>query len=151
METRQTTLKLMWEMAYLTGIKTRQTEGQDGKKNWDLIKESIQLNIACVKQKIEEAEKQVEFIQLENEITREIMEYEHKDDEGKVINEKNHFMIQTIRIPNEVQFSIVRLIQIAYNIGQYEGIGENIDTLPRKELNEFISDENIELLNKAFL
>ena len=151
METRQTTLKLMWEMAYLTGIKTRQTEGQDGKKNWDLIKESIQLNIACVKQKIEEAEKQVEFIQLENEITREIMEYEHKDGEGKVINEKNHFMIQTIRIPNEVQFSIVRLIQIAYNLGQYEGIGENIDTLPRKKLNEFISDETIELLNRAFL
>ena len=32
METCQTTLKLMWEMAYTTGIKTRQTEGQDGKK-----------------------------------------------------------------------------------------------------------------------
>ena len=151
METHKTTLKLMWEMAYTTGIKTRQIEGQDGKKNWDLIKESIQLNIAYVKQKIEEAEKQVKFIQLENQITREIMEYEHKDDEGKVINEKNHFMIQTIRIPNEIEFSIVRLIQIAYNIGQYEGIGEDINTLPRKELNEFISDENIELLNQAFL
>lgn len=151
MEARQTTLKLMWEMAYATGIKTRQTEGQDGKKNWDLIKESIQLNIAYVKQKIEEAEKQVKFIQLENQITREIMKYEHKDDDGKVINEKNHFIIQTIRIPNEIKFSIVRLIQIAYNIGQYEGIGEDINTLPRKELNEFISDENIELLNKEFL
>ena len=151
METRQTPLKLMWEMAYSTGIKTRQSESQDGKKNWDLIKESIQLNIAYVKQQIEEAEKKVKFINLENEMTEQIMLYEHKDDEGKVINEKNHFMIQTIRIPNEIEFSIVRLIQIAYNIGQYEGIGEDIDTLPRKELNEFISDENIELLNQAFL
>lgn len=151
METRQTTLKVMWKMAYATGVKTRQTEGQDGKKNWDLIKESIQLNIAYVKQKIEEAEKQVEFIKVINEQTEEIMQYEHKDDEGKVINEKNHFMIQTIRIPNEVEFSIVRLIQIAYNIGQYEGIGENIENLPRKELNEFITDENIELINSAFV
>ena len=151
METRQTTLKLMWEMAYTTGIRTRKTEGQDGKKNWDLIKESIQVNISYVKDKIEEAEKQTEFIKLHNEMTQEIMQYEHKDDEGKVINEKNHFMIQTIRIPNEVEFSIVRLIQIAYNIGQYEGIGENIENLPRKELNEFISDENIEFLNRAFV
>ena len=151
MEQRLTTLDRMWEMAYTTGIRTRRTEGQDGKKNWDLIKESIQVNISYVKDKIEEAEKQAEFIKLHNEITQGIMQYEHKDDEGKVINEKNHFMIQTIRIPNEVQFSIVRLIQIAYNLGQYEGIGENIDTLPRKNLNEFISDENIELLNRAFL
>ena len=151
MEQRITILDIMWEKAYTTGIKTRQTEGQDGKKNWDLIKESIELNIAYVKHKIEEAEKQAEFIKLHNDMTEEIMQYEHKDGEGKVINEKNHFMIQSIRIPNEVQFSIVRLIQIAYNLGQYEGIGENIDTLPRKNLNEFISDENIELLNKAFL
>ena len=151
METRQTTLDLMWKMAYTTGIKTRQTEGQDGKKNWDLIKESIELNIAYVKHKIEEAEKQAKFIKLKNEMTEALMQYEHKDDEGNIINEKNHFMIQTIRIPNEVQFSIVRLIQIAYNLGQYEGIGENIDTLPRRNLNEFISDENIELLNRAFL
>lgn len=151
MEQRLTTLEIMWEMAYTTGIRTRKTEGQDGKKNWDLIKESIQVNISYVKDKIEEAEKQAEFIKLHNEMTQEIMQYEHKDDEGKVINEKNHFMIQTIRIPNEVQFSIVRLIQIAYNLGQYEGIGENIDTLPRKNLNEFISDETIESLNRAFL
>ena len=151
MEQRLTTLDIMWKMAYTTGIKTRKTDGQDGKKNWDLIKESIQVNISYVKDNIEEAEKQAEFIKLQNEMTQKIMQYEHKDDEGKVINEKNHFMIQTIRIPNEVQFSIVRLIQIAYNLGQYKGIGENIDTLPRKNLNEFISDENIELLNRAFL
>ena len=151
MEQRLTTLEIMWKLAYTTGIRTRKTEGQDGKKNWDLIKESIQINISFVKDKIEEAEKQAEFIKLHNDMTEEIMQYEHKDDEGKVINEKNHFMIQSIRIPNEVQFSLIRLIQIAYNLGQYEGIGENINTLPRKNLNQFISDENIELLNRAFL
>jgi hypothetical protein len=151
MEQRLTTLELMWKMSYTVGIQTRQKEGQDGKENWDLIKESIQVNISFVKGKIEEVEKQVEFIKLTNEITEEIMKYEHKDEEGNVINEKNHFMIQTIRIPNQVEFSIVRLIQIAYNIGQYEGIGENIENLPRKALNEFITNENIELINSAFL
>ena len=144
------TLEIMWRMAYATGIATRQN-GENGKENWDSLKSSIEHNISLVKEKIIEIESRVEFIKLINEQTKQIMNYEHKNEEGQVINERNHFMIQTIRIPNEVQFSIVRLIQIAYNLGQYEGIGENINTLPRKNLNEFISDENIELLNRAFL
>ena len=149
MENRVTTLELMWKMAYAIGIQTGSKERQDGKDIWDSVKESVQFNISFVKEQIEEVEKQVEFIKLNNEITKEIMEYEHKDD--RVINEKNHFMIQTIRIPNEVKFSIISLIQIAYNIGQYEGIGENIEKLPRTALNDFITDKNIELINLAFV
>ena len=137
----------MWSMSYEKGFSTRKDGGQDGKKNWDLIKESIEKKTSSIK----EVERDITFIKLVNEQTEVIMSSEHKDEQGNIINEKNHFMIQTIRIPNQIDFSIIRLIQIAYNLGQYEGIGENINNLPRKELNQFITDENIELINSAFL
>lgn len=143
------TLEIIWRMAYATGIATRQN-GENGKENWDSLKSSIEHNISLVKEKILEIETRVKFIKLINEQTKEIMNYEHKNEEGQVINEKNHFMIQSIRIPNEIDFSIVRLIQIAYNIGQLEGVCKNTDLLPRKNLNEFITDENIELINSVF-
>ena len=137
----------MWSMSYEKGFSTRKDGSQDGKKNWDLIKESIEKKTSSIKK----VERDITFIKLVNEQTEVIMSSEHKDEQGNVINEKNHFMIQTIRIPNQIDFSIIRLIQIAYNLGQYEGIGENINNLPRKELNQFITDENIELINSAFL
>lgn len=150
-QTRISPLQLMWSFSYATGISTRKTPHQDGKKNWDLLKESIEMNISFVKDKIKALEKEIQFIKLVNEQTEAIMASKHKDEDGNVIDEKNHFMIQSIRIPNLVDFSIIRLVQIAYNLGQYEGIGEKIDRLPRSKLNEFISDEDIELINSVFL
>jgi hypothetical protein len=100
-----------------------------------------------------ELEDDIQFKKLENEQTQEIMSLpEYKLDESGIKTiEINHFMIQTVRIPNEKQFSIQRLIQIAFNIGQFVGIGGNDTNLPRIKMNKFISDDNIAKINTKFL
>ena len=60
--------------------------------------------------------------------TRKIMllpEYSINGYETKLINEKNHFIIQQIRIPLNEKPTIKKIIQIALNIGQYKGINNN--------------------------
>lgn len=59
-----TLLQLMWTFSYATGISTRKTPHQDGKNNWDLLKESIEMNISFVKDKIEALEKEIQFIKF---------------------------------------------------------------------------------------
>lgn len=44
---------------------------------------------------------------------------------NKGIIEKNHFLIQTIRIPLTEEPSLRKIMQLALNIGQYTGIGSN--------------------------
>lgn len=48
------------------------------------------------------------------------------DGYGKeMMNESNHFLIQTVRLPNESEHITLRkLIQVALNIGQYIGISD---------------------------
>ena len=56
--------------------------------------------------------------------TKKIMllpEYTINGYETKQINEKNHFMIQQVRIPLQDKPTIKKIIQIALNIGQYKG------------------------------
>ena len=51
-------------------------------------------------------------------------EYTINGYETKQINEKNHFMIQQVRIPLQDKPTIKKIIQIALNIGQYKGINK---------------------------
>ena len=66
----------------------------------------------------------------------------------KKIIEKNHFIIQSVRIPTTEEPSLKKLIQIALNIGQYYGIKDNKNiNLPYNSINSFVSKNvsNIEL------
>jgi hypothetical protein len=69
----------------------------------------------------------------------------YTDSDGKErIIEKNHFKIQTIRIPATEEPSLKKLIQIALNIGQYWGVkgGEFVELdLPYKNIGDFVNDK----------
>lgn len=66
-------------------------------------------------------------------------EYILDKDGKKTINEKNHFIIQTIRIPSSEPASIKKLIQVALNIGQYKGVKKRIDiSLPYEDIEYFV-------------
>lgn len=65
-----------------------------------------------------------EWKKLDEKKVKEIMDlpeyYKNGNKEEKII-EKNHFIIQSVRISTKEEASLKKLIQIALNIGQYEG------------------------------
>jgi len=66
---------------------------------------------------------------IPKKLTRSIMllpEYTINGYEEKIIIEKNHFIIQQVRIPLTEKPTIRKIIQIALNIGQYRGSGGKI-------------------------
>jgi hypothetical protein len=69
---------------------------------------------------------------LQKEKEEQIMSMEEKHANG-TMNEKNHFLIQQVRIPLNEKPSIGKILQIALNMGQYKGIveGEGTNHNPR--------------------
>ena len=63
----------------------------------------------------------------------------------KNIIEKNHFIIQTIRIPLQEKPSLRKIIQIALNIGQYTGLGGKKEKW--MHLTNYLTKKNIDLIN----
>jgi hypothetical protein len=59
--------------------------------------------------------------------------------------EQNHFIIQTVRIPSSEKPSLRKIIQVALNIGQYEGTTSKI--LKKSNITDYISksDSKIKL------
>ena len=72
-------------------------------------------------------------------------EYTINGYEEKVIIEKNHFIIQQVRIPLKEAPTIRKIIQIALNIGQYRGSGGK---LIFDNIGQFISRKDIAELSK---
>jgi hypothetical protein len=93
---------------------------------------------------------------IPKKLTRSIMllpEYTINGYEEKIIIEKNHFIIQQVRIPLIEKPTIRKIIQIALNIGQYRGsggkmifdnIGQFIYRKDIMELSKHIPDKLIE-------
>ena len=88
--------------------------------------------------------------------TKKIMllpEYTINGYETKQINEKNHFMIQQVRIPLQDKPTIKKIIQIALNIGQYKGTNKtknisktktkNSNSIKYNNINQFIYKNDI--------
>lgn len=84
--------------------------------------------------------------------TKKIMllpEYTINGYETKQINEKNHFMIQQVRIPLNDKPTIKKIIQIALNIGQYKGTNKSINktknsnSIKYNNINQFIYKNDI--------
>jgi len=117
----------------------------DGKTFWQPIKKILETldNYSASKWKI-----------LSKSKTKKIMllpEYTINGYETKQINEKNHFMIQQVRIPLNEKPTIKKIIQIALNIGQYKGINKtknsnktkNINNIKYNNINQFIYKNDI--------
>jgi len=93
------------------------------------------------------------WIKISKTKTRKIMllpEYTINGYETKLINEKNHFIIQQVRIPLNENLTIKKLIQIALNIGQYKGISNNnyIYNIKFNDISHFIHKKDIIELSK---
>lgn len=85
--------------------------------------------------------------------TKKIMllpEYSINGYETKLIDEKNHFIIQQVRIPLNEKPTIKKIIQIALNIGQYKGINNNkfIYNIKFNDITQFIYKKDIIELSK---
>jgi hypothetical protein len=82
-----------------------------------------------------------------------IMSLTEKNANG-IMNEKNHFLIQQVRIPHNEEPVIGKILQIALNMGQYKGIveGEGTNHNPRylfHSIYDFInSNDVVELSEK---
>jgi len=72
-------------------------------------------------------------------------EYTINGYETKQINEKNHFMIQQVRIPLQDKPTIKKIIQIALNIGQYKGTNKtkNNNSIKYNNINQYIYKNDI--------
>ena len=78
-----------------------------------------------------------------------IFEYHINGHGNKEIIETNHFLIQTVRIPKIEEPSLKKIIQIALNIGQYEG-----DTgipIEKNNIFHFLSKKDSHVLLKDIL
>ena len=111
----------------------------DGKMFWQPIKKILELldNHSASKWKT-----------LSKSKTKKIMllpEYTINGYETKQINEKNHFMIQQVRIPLQDKPTIKKIIQIALNIGQYKGTNKtkNSNSMKYNNINQFIYKNDI--------
>ena len=85
---------------------------------------------------------------LEDSEYKEIMSLCEKCINGhgdEIIIEKNHFFIQSVRLPTEGN-NIRKLMQIALNIGQYIGMGG--ERRPWMNLNNYLSQREINKLNR---
>lgn len=140
-------LQRIWVIVQEYAKINRENKKYNGKKYWSEIKEFIEMNIHY--KNFENEIDSCEFIKLENEKTKQIMELSEYElnENGMTIIEMNHFMIQTVRIPNENPFSIIKLMQISYNIGQYIGMGGNSEHLARTKIEDFISIKDIQKIN----
>ena len=111
----------------------------DGKTFWQPIKKRLETldNHSASKWKT-----------LSKSKTKKIMllpEYTINGYETKQINEKNHFMIQQVRIPLQDKPTIKKIIQIALNIGQYKGIikTKNNNSIKYNNINQYIYKNDI--------
>lgn len=66
---------------------------------------------------------------------------------NETMNESNHFLIQTVRLPNGAEHITLRkLIQIALNIGQYIGVSD--ESHPWMFLNKYVKVESIKKMDE---
>jgi hypothetical protein len=131
-----------------TNLRVRNSKA-NGLFYWSLIKE-ILTPISHIRAEA--------FLPIDKETYQSFMALPEKTIDGYgniTMMELNHFVIQLVRIPHNEQPSIIKILQLAYNYGQYVGTREkllmksgtfngieNVDTIYK-----FISMEYIELIN----
>lgn len=136
-------------------------ENPDGQKFWQPIKKLLSQFDNKGKAKWKPINKKTQSV-----VMKFIPEYQINALGDKLIIEPNHFIIQTVRIPLTEKGTIRKIIQIALNIGQFQGRRQNmylakyikdrtklehyIYKSDIKKLSDKISDNIIDQLNKLF-
>ena len=73
---------------------------------------------------------------------------EEGDEEAKALShddwEKNHFFLQLIRIPKNNKINLVRLLQVAYNLGQLSVYLENNDNFYSSKAMEYFKTNKLD-------
>lgn len=94
------------------------------------------------------------FKELDPQLTLEIMSIPEKIINGygeeKMI-ELNHFMIQTVRIPIKEKPTLQKIMQIALNLGQYEGLESNSNhnlNIVTLDLDDYLEADDIVKINR---
>jgi len=132
-------LKLLFDLMRLSSYKLRRDDvNADGLHFWQHVK-SLLAN---------HDDKIVEWLAMDdnNPQYKEIMslpEYTINGYGKKSTIELNHFNIQIVRIPKTDEASIRKIMQIALNLGQYEGTINKRNALKHFQLEHFISDDSI--------
>ena len=114
----------------------------DGLAFWKPIKETLgRYNIVASK-----------FKEIEPRLTAAIMELPEKIINGygeeKMI-ELHHFMIQAVRIPIKEKPTLQKILQIALNLGQYEGlVGEPDDNIVSLDVKDYLEADDIVHINE---
>ena len=78
-----------------------------------------------------------------------IFEYHINGHGNTEIIETNHFLIQTVRIPQNEKPSLKKVIQIALNIGQYQG--DTDKPIEKSNILHFLSKKDSHVLLKDIL
>jgi len=95
------------------------------------------------------------FLSIDKETYQRFMALPEKTIDGYgniTMLELNHFVIQLVRIPHNEEPSIIKILQLAYNYGQYVGTREKLLTKSGtfngienvNTIHKFISQEDIE-------
>ena len=89
------------------------------------------------------------FKKIDSALTSRIMILPEKCTNGygeEHMIELHHFMIQAVRIPIQEQPTFLKIIQIALNLGQYEGLMKEKSEL-NLDLNDYIEEHDIKEIN----
>lgn len=92
------------------------------------------------------------FKELDPHLTSQIMSIPEKIINGygeERMIELNHFMIQTVRIPMKEKPTLQKILQLALNLGQYEGLEPKPDrNITSLDLNDYLEKDDILEINK---
>tara|TARA_X000000950_G_scaffold287702_1_gene401143 strand:- start:1754 stop:2212 length:459 start_codon:yes stop_codon:yes gene_type:complete len=114
----------------------------DGKKFWQPIKEILSKSNWKANKWKTQSKKQYKLIMN-------IPEYYINGEGKKLIIEENHFLIQTVRIPNTDSPTLKKICQLALNIGQYQGYTKK--NLENNNINSFLQKKDSNILLKDIL
>ena len=136
------TIVSLFDAVKMTSYKmNKRDKNFDGLKFWTPIKQYLENETGVASKWITPSKKLAMVVMS-------LPEYIIAGNGTKTIQEQNHFIIQTVRIPLTEKPSIRKIVQIALNIGQCRGKGSNYDKLlkGRTKLEDYISKKDIDSL-----
>ena len=138
-----TTIETLFErIRIVSKQKRRENPSFDGLKFWQPIKKILS-------ESSWKATKWKKQSKTKYEKIMSIPEY-YIDGHGNTkIIEKNHFLIQTVRIPKNEEPSLRKVCQIALNIGQYQGYANN--TIENSRIKNYLLNSDCFILLEDIL
>jgi len=137
-----------WNLAYNTGIAVRASKG-DGLALWKPLKSFFNncylqdYNKIPVKEDIKKLAMSIEFASSDDAMEDAIIKIEHKEYKNEI--DFYHFFIQHFRIPlvEKEKLSMTKLMQIAYNAGQFKSARDQGDYKDDEKMLDFYDKNDL--------